>query len=502
MKNITFGQLLDKLLYLSNQKKGRLAQELGYDVSYISKWINSKNIPTQKNIGAISKTTAKFIVKSLTDISKQELKEYFEMNIEESNDELLTEYLERSLKDAYVFTAQKSLSNICKTTQSQENYNSIVHVNPRLRKQYLSKDAKLFLKKTNKVDIIISANLYNLNNNDKSAIVDMKSILHEMRDVEGITDLKVRILMGFEGSHRDKIHNTMMIINMIVLYPEIEFEIYNCEVDSNSILAVIKDRIFHSALYTKDGNCLYTTMSKEKSVIEEMYYSLEEILKNQGELIVNRVSKNSFIKDKFYIQYIMGQDLRWIMDSMNELFMSQELFDEVANQVFGDDKEIISELKKINLFLQNAIYTSKIKVLIYETELVKYISTGELRFFNTPVKLTLEQREKYVEYIEKIIRESNSIEIKLIEGNFVDNIKNNEQSSIYLSESFKFTITSPSEENNDYAIINDSNFENICEDLFDILWNEKEEMLVSCKEEILERISKVLTYTRIINGNI
>lgn len=39
MKNITFGQLLEKLLYLSNQKKSVLAKELGYDISYISKWV-------------------------------------------------------------------------------------------------------------------------------------------------------------------------------------------------------------------------------------------------------------------------------------------------------------------------------------------------------------------------------------------------------------------------------------------------------------------------------
>ena len=65
MKNITFGKLLEKLLYLSNQKKSVLAKVLGYDISYISKWINEKNLPTQKSISDICRTTAGFIVDSL-----------------------------------------------------------------------------------------------------------------------------------------------------------------------------------------------------------------------------------------------------------------------------------------------------------------------------------------------------------------------------------------------------------------------------------------------------
>ena len=80
MKNITFGKLLEKLLYLSNQKKSSLAKVLGYDVSYISKWISGKNVPTQKSISDVCKITSKFIVDSLNMSHMQELKEYFEID--------------------------------------------------------------------------------------------------------------------------------------------------------------------------------------------------------------------------------------------------------------------------------------------------------------------------------------------------------------------------------------------------------------------------------------
>ncbi|MBQ3422761.1 MAG: hypothetical protein IJH34_14130, partial [Romboutsia sp.] len=96
MKNITFGKLLEKLLYLSNQKKSVLAKVLGYDISYISKWINEKNLPTQKSISDICRTTAGFIVDSLNTSNMQELKNYFEIDDKIENNAILAQYIERS----------------------------------------------------------------------------------------------------------------------------------------------------------------------------------------------------------------------------------------------------------------------------------------------------------------------------------------------------------------------------------------------------------------------
>ena len=145
MNNIAFGQLLEKLLYLSNQKKSVLAKKLGYDISYISKWIKGRNLPTQKNISNICEITSEFIVESLNPISKQELKRYFEIEVEIKDDAGLIQYIDRILRESYIISVQDSRYDIHKSTHSQDNYNSMMHINPRLRKQYLSNDAGLYL---------------------------------------------------------------------------------------------------------------------------------------------------------------------------------------------------------------------------------------------------------------------------------------------------------------------------------------------------------------------
>ena len=65
MNNRTFGGVLENLLYISKQKKSSLASYLGYDVSYINKWVNSKNLPSVKRSSEICENISRFIVKSL-----------------------------------------------------------------------------------------------------------------------------------------------------------------------------------------------------------------------------------------------------------------------------------------------------------------------------------------------------------------------------------------------------------------------------------------------------
>ena len=86
MNEKEFGKLIEKLIYFSGQKNYSLATELGYDVSYISKWINSTMLPSAKNIKNIIKITSNFIVDSSSDSSLDDMINYFEIDLDKKSD--------------------------------------------------------------------------------------------------------------------------------------------------------------------------------------------------------------------------------------------------------------------------------------------------------------------------------------------------------------------------------------------------------------------------------
>ena len=279
-----------------------------------------------------------------------------------------------------------------------------------------------------------------------------------------------------------------------------DFEIYNCQVDSNSIISVVRDLVLYTANFTKDKRCLLSTISMDKSAVEDMYYSLETILKNQGNPIFEKKKLINIIKEKTYTQYFMTQELRWLIGSISELFMPPDLFMDVANSLF-DDSKMLEEISKINIVLQNITYKSKIKVLIYASELKKYISSGKIKFFNKSIELNFEQRKKHINYLKNIILNNPNIEIKLVDGDFVEYFKDNKNTSLYLSKNVKLIQTDYDDKTSDYVIIKDKEFKKMCDIFYKNIWEEDRDIIIDDKDEIIDILEKELTYVSIINEN-
>ena len=499
MKNITFGNLIEKLLYISNQKKSSLAKFIGYDVSYINKWILSTYLPSSKRINEICKNISDFIIQSLDESGLINLIDYFEIP-SDSSKEYISQYIETILKEVYLDTINlnnKSVQNLPKSTHSEEYYNSFSMVKPNIIYNTFFNELNNMSDKEDSLEILISLNLMYLNHKDKIALSDLKEFLYK---ISKKTKVKASFLIGLGGDDKNNdVINTLLGINLIATYPSLNFKIYNCKVNSNTVVFAIKDKFLSTNIFFEEGECLFTTSSKDRRLVEEFYSNLKYTLKNKGNLLCYRKDSSSMIEDQTYIQYIMNNDLRCLLGSINEFFMPPDLFMEIAQKLFGHNKKIINELQKINLFLHNVTYKSKLRVLIYESELRKYMSSGKLHFFNTPVTLTFKERERHIEYIEKILTESNDVEIRLVDGDFVDDFKNKEIPSLYLSRNLKFTKVHPDSGKNDYFIISDTEFKNMCTDLFDKLWNTRTDIVISNKEEMLDRIARSISYTRLIS---
>lgn len=505
MNNITFGNVLESLLYISNQKKTSLANVLGYDISYINKWISSKYLPSSKRINEICRQISEFIVDSLTELTYVNITDYFEID-ENSDKYYLIKYIEEKLKEVYLEEARnvydKGIQNIPKGTHSEELYNSMSSIKPTIVQKGFVNEIYSVINKGEKLSIVLSFNLFDLNYKDKVSLGNMKKSLYE---ISRNTETKITLLMGLEGDKRGREHrilNALIGINLISTYPALNFEVYNCNVNPNSTISVVKDRFLLNTMHYPDGECLLSTYSKDKKLIEDVYYNLMYTHRQKGKPLCEKKTPLSMIEDQTYIQYIMNNDLRCILGSINEFFMPPDLFMEIAERTFGENENIMNELKKINIFLQNATYKSKLKVLIYESELRKYLSSGCLHFFNTPVTLTFKERERHIEYIEKILMESECVEIRMVDGNFIDEFRNNDNPSLYLSRSLKISKMHPVSGKNYYSILSDIKFKDMCDELFEEIWNNKIDVVIDDKEEIHERISKSISYTRIMSENL
>lgn len=496
MDKILFGELLGRLLYLSNQKKSSLAKELGYDISYISKWINSKNLPSPKNANIICKDISNFIVNSLNESTANDIIKYFEFDIDDAVDknESLIINIEKCLKSSYLSTVGNK-SVVTQETYEQERYNSKNYINPRLRKRFLTEDIYSYIEKEQVLDVFIYISLADLSFQEKKILLTCKSGINEFEKKD---NLRIKFLIGFEYTKESLFIDSMIIINMISTYPNLNFEVYHCDIARSIGLVSIKDRLSYIAIIQNDGTELLINTSKEKEAVNELYFSMEKILNAKGSLISEIKKTTDIIGDTTYIQHILGGDLRWIMGNINELFMPEDLFMDIAKRVFKEDEKILQELKKINIFFENITYKSGLRALIYESGIKKYILSGELSFFNNVVTLTFEERSRHMQYLEKLLKENDGIEIRIIEEKNVDEMYNQENISMTLSDTFKIIEMDANFENGGYSLVNNDSVKKMCDNLFSVIW-EKSNITDKDKENFAQKICKAVDCLKILN---
>lgn len=505
MTYMEFGKNIEKLIQFSGQKNYSLAKELGYDVSYISKWISGAMLPAAKNINNICDKTASFIIDNATEISKREILEYYKLDIDKyDTDESIIQYIQEILNESYLASSKKKNDKNCTkiTKESEEYCNSSLYINPRLLKKHLDEDIMDFTKKEIRNDVILLADLFSLGRDNRLHIAGIRSgstIRTEMKNV------RMRFLISFDEHVDDIVFNTILFMNMIKIYSNIDLKLYSCKHAQYSLTAVIKEYSFYYTVCTDTKKSLFTSVSKDKEVVKDMYESLEEMINTRSRLTFLEKKPKEMIVDKSYIEYIIGRDLKWLIGSMSELFMPSDLFLEIGEEIFGNSKEVIDELKNIDAILQNAIYRSDIQVLMYENSIRQYISTGKLSFFNTTITVSLERRKKHIEHMEKLLKENKNIDIKLINGNLINDFKNNENPTAYLSKNIniiKGNFDEYSEEENRYLIIRDDRLDKIFTRFFKEVWESKKYNITKFREEAITRISDSLNYVNILRNTL
>lgn len=494
MYEIEFGKLIDKLIYFSGQKNYSLAMKLGYDVSYISKWINLNMLPSAKNIKNISKTTSEFIVDSSSESSLDDISEYFNIKFNQDNSqskkEIIKKVIEDSIHKSFLYSYNKFNNNDLE--KHQEKNNSIQIINGSIRKNYLSENINI--NSLFHCEMIVLCNLFSINKEDKLNIASIKN--YENKDF-----LKVRYIINFDDNIDDIISDIMLFIEMVTSKSRINIELYSCDFSGNTLITVVKDKFVNTSIYY-NNKCLTTVTSHDDNVIEEMYNTLEDIINSQSRPMFNLNTSKQMILSQDYMDYIMSGDLKLLLGEINELFMPSDLFLELSKSIYGDDKEVLMQLKKIDAILQNVTYNSNLSIVMFESALKKYVSNGKVTFFNNTITLNLEQRQKQLDYIKKIIYNNKNIDFRVIENSLLDNIKVDENPSLYLSKNISFLKEEDNGKSANYMIINDKKLNTLLSNFFEKIWIERVNLNNNIKDESKNIILESLRYINILNNNI
>lgn len=479
-----FSIVLTYLMNTAGMKNYVLAQELQYDVSYISKWLSGKVIPAEK--------TEKQVLQGISHCISQ--------NASPEGTELLMEnYQVQSVKDLEL-EIYDHLVEECRYSRETKKENSgstegMVRFYPELSlTQYIKKMRHPILRRANALEIVAAMDLMAMAHEYR---IDSIHLRESKADADEFhPDFHFGLVTRIDLDKWDCVYDTVFLINTLTQLSSVDFQLYSDDRAAGKNVFAIRDEFAISGILAGEEKCLSVITTEKKDEVNVLYWYVRELCAREN-LLFRRSSMKDMLLSNEYIRTLLSPNPRWLVGHMTEHFMPADLFEEVAEKLVKSSElanfATVDGLRKLYQTGQNVVSKAAIKLMFYEGAFSDMAMTGQLDFFNYKITLTAEQRIRYLENLLKFCEEhGEQQELRLVYGNLVSDFQYIANQCVFLSDMSSHLRLDSSMSSNNLMIINRADIQQVFERFYDSVWSKQGDMILSNRESISHYIRHII----------
>lgn len=388
---MTFGQALKQILNISGMKLAQLSDALGYDSSYISRWVNDIKIPSLKNNDDLFEKIAQTALKSCDRNCMEHLKAVY---TPDGQSDLLAALI-ASLRDAYessspVFKANLQSLNAVYLCSDQMINESVLYADAIIRAALEKKSAE--------VNCIVGTPL-SLHSNKANGFWDrvmahpgicgqIRVTIHQivnMWDFSNCIDSYCAAICTFSNYHQD-----------------IHYEFYKDEsvsmLDSRQYFAV-EDQLLCHVLSTSFSDASSTIICTDRETLAKQNSRMKWGLSRLNKLITYCSSPDE-LSGHFLYDYIMDGHLRYFLSIMHPVYISEALSDNIRAQYVPEMEE-----SDFQVLYNRLCSNSEKEVILYRSAFLEYVYSGSLFIFGEHITLSKEERLLHLQELLENIRQ-------------------------------------------------------------------------------------------------
>ncbi len=473
VENNAFGKRLERVLFCAEQKNISLAVHLGYDVSYISKWLNGKSVPSLKNKDDIFSKISDYIVENSSLNAKQKLKEEIGIKNDANLSNAIKVFLIQGYEEALGGNRQDCITQ----------YNAKVLMYPS-NLEVLEEIEKINFE--DEIHICVLADLYVVDRSVKLRLAGIDKGRFLLSNIK--SGIKYDMSIYLDINEMDIIYDTILLIHMLTAYSFIDFNLYKSTGAKGRLDYIVENQYASLGNLTDNGQCRYMVCIQNKNVINELFksYTIEE---NQENLLFQKSDMSMLLLNQIYMQSLLSPNIKWLLGHMTEQLMPRDLFYEIKKQIEWKENEILQiQLEKINMLLDNIYAIKDMSLMFYESAIYDFMLNGEMDFFNTKVFMDKMQRVKCLEYLKEIVKNNFNIRISMVEGGFSNDFRYITNPCVFLSETVGYLRLENKKYSNNILLIKDKDIMEIFRKFYTAIWNQRQDVVVSDRRKIIDRI--------------
>lgn len=420
---MTYKDLLNYFIKLTNIKVGFLAKYLNYDISYISKWIHGKRRPSRNNIIEINKKLAKIFAQNIKEnnLLNTVVNDLSFTLVTSGNENLILASLEKNIYDYLNLSYENKLEIQKKPTNKEINY----IIGQTEIENYLVRIFRyIFTNRKDDMDIWINISI--LSGFSKFLINLITNYMNEGQSIN----------INFLYSRKYIINDVRNIFKTIEKYPNINFEIYeNNTIESLSFISI--DKYFFADISFKEDSMLTMTYSFDPMLANKFSIMATKYLNESNKIISMTKSPISVTSDFLTSFYTKGSRYNVLLNYGLEYMIPDYLIEQIALlNSLNTNTQIF--FHKVNEILEDFFEISDVNILIPENILKKCLKEGYCYFYTYKFRLNSDLSNQYIENIIKILKENPKFRIYLINEDEIYDEFPYSNFNIYYNEDFAY----------------------------------------------------------------
>lgn len=476
-----FSILLEHLMSTAELKNYTLAQKLQYDVSYISKWVSGRVIPSEKTEKKVLRGISHCIVTDASQEGKEHLLRDYELIDLAELEVAIYDHLEAEYN--YVKDLEKNTGS----TIAPKTF-----FFPELTlSQYIVKMHHPVLRRVNSLNIMAALDLLSIDREYRLQFVSYQNPISP--DLHMFPNVHFSLVINLDVDTWDYIYDTIFLINMLTNNTHINFQLYGSPQASGKVISVVEHDFSISGMLVDGNRCMVVVVSEDEETSNVLYRNISKLCSREM-LLFRQSNMSAMLTSREYVHTLLSPNPRWLLGHMTEHFLSDDLFEEIVNQLSESGEEVISveELRNIHHLSKKMIEESSIQLMFYESAFSDLAVSGELDFYNHKVHLTANQRLRYLEHLLELFEHNKNLQLRLVYGRLVSDFQYIASQCVFLSDVISYLRLDNNNNRNNLVVINHADMERIFDRFYQEVWNNNNGVLVCEQSAIAAYIQHVM----------
>ena len=400
MDKNSYGKILRKLLTFSDVKFLVLANYLGYDVSYISKWCNGKKLPTEKSIEGINNNISVYLASEIFEQKKvSDFLRKFNVDKDEKEitntilENIINEILEKNYKDC--FKKEKSESKIFLNREA-------------IKKDFINRLANILSDKDDKVEICICLDIISK---------DCEFIFSKILQYKA-PNTKININVGIDLARIEKKDFTYLQKIYLVMnkFSELNINLYDMKDIGHLNFIIIENKI--GFLFSLDNSNRIRVMLEIKDVDElQRIFTIFKNSQTKNSLVLSFMDTETILKNLYRTKFYLGNNFNFFLSMGFEFFLPPSVLKNILEfaKENGYKDEDIYLVKKLIIAWDEAFEKASANFFVLKSSLMNYLQERKICVGNIEYIMSIEEIEEHYNYLKGIMQENKNIKFYLFD---------------------------------------------------------------------------------------